>query len=324
MKLLSSTRLNKGVQVLGGVMKPLLKELVEYSIDTKIQGVNMKDVDIVKEQLGALTSECYALESMIFMTAGLADIYEEQDVEVESAMVQAFAVQALTDFIVRPLHFIGPKATIKGGGFERHIRDAVQLAACGESFDSLRQFIGLSGANHAGIILNEIVRKDRNPLNHPAFVFSRIFKQTSIESPKKKFHLDGFLHPSLQPVADFLELSILRMNAATDILLARHGSLIVEHTVEVAKLAEAATLCYAMFAAAARASRSYCIGLRNSDQEIHLSSYFCYQSSERVKAIAKEIDNGEYGTGEYTFKAVGEKLIATKKYLVEHPTTRNF
>ena len=305
-------------------MKPLIKNLTDNAINTKVQGIHMKDVDTIKEQIGSLACSYYALESMIYMTAGLMDIYEKQDVEIEAAMVQAFAIQAMTDFVVRPLHAVGPQAVVKGGGFERFIRDATQLAAAGEYLDTVQQFISLAGFQHAGPVLNEQVMKERNPLNHPAFVFSRVFKQTSIEHPKKKFNLDEYLHPSLVTAANFLESSILRLNAAAEILLARHGQHVVQHTVENAKLAEAATLCFAMFAVTARASRSYCIGLRNADQEVHLANVFCFEKSDKVKRIAKEIDNGEYATSEHTFKIIGEKLIEAKEYHLEHPTTRNF
>lgn len=317
-------RLNIGAQALSGVMKPMIKRLADYSINTKENGVHLKDVDTVKERLGSMASSCYALESMIYMTAGLSDIYDKQDIELESAIVHAFAIQAATDFFVRPLHAIGPKAVIRGAGYDRLIRDAAQLAAAGEQLDGILQFISLVGLNFTGLKLNEIVKKNRNPLNHPAFVFSRIFKQTSIDHPRKKLNLEEYLHPSLRGPADGLEFSILRLNAAADILLARHGSLIGEHPVEVTKLAEAAVLCYAMFCSAARASRSYCIGLRNADQEMSLVNYFCFEAAAKVKSIAQEIDSGEYGTSEHTYKKLGQKLIETKEYHLEHPTARNF
>lgn len=309
---------------MSGVMKPLIKELVNHCIETKIQGINLKDIDTIKEQLGSLTSSYYTLESMVYMTAGLTDIYEKQDVEVETAMVHSFAIQAMTDFIVRPLHAVGPRAVLKDFPFERYIRDSTQLAASGENLDGIRQFIGIMGLHHAGSIISETVKKDRNPLNHPAFIFAKIFKQTNIERPKKKFNLEEYVHPSLFPAANSLELSILRLNAAADILLARYGPLVVQHTVEVAKLADAATLCYAMFATTARASRAYCIGLRNADQEVHIANYVGFDAMNKVKQIAVDIDNGSYGTGEHTFKTLGEILIETKEYNLEHPTARNF
>lgn len=323
-ELLSLQRLDKGIQALESVMKPTVKKLTQHCIETKIQGVHMKDVDTIKEQLGSLATSCYVLESMIYMTAGLIDIYEKQDVEVESAMVQAFAIEAMTDFMVRPLHAVGPLAVVKNGGLENYIREAAQLAASGEQLDSVRQFIALCGLNHAGHILTDMVQKTRNPLDHPAFMFSRIFKQTSIERPKKKFNLEGYLHPTLEPAANFLELSILRMNAAAEIILARHGMTVVSHTVEVGKLAEAAIMCYAMYATVARASRSYCIGLRNAEQETHLAHCYSYIASEKVKRIAVELDQGEYCTSEHTYKLIGEKLIENKGYHLEHPTSKNF
>lgn len=324
MSLLNSLRLHKGVQALNSVMKPMLKHLSEHCINTSIQGINLKDVDTVKEKLGSLTSKCYALESLIYMTAGLIDIYENQDVEVECAIVHAFAMQSMSDFIMRPLQSIGPLAVVKGAGYDRFVRDAIQLSAYGESLDSVKQFIAIAGLNHSGQLLYEDIMKNRNPLNHPNFIFSRIFNNTSIERPKKKFNLENFAHPTLAPAASFLESSVIRLYAAVDILFARHGSLVVQHSVETGKISEAALLCYAMFATVARSSRSYCIGLRNAEQELHLTNFFCYEASERVKHLAKEIDNGEYGTSEHTYKIVGEKLIENKQYHIEHPTTRNY
>ena len=324
MELMKLQRLDKGVQALQSVMKPVLKELTNHCINTKSQGVHMKNVDTVKEQLGSLATKCYALESMIYMTAGLMDIYEKQDVELEAAMVQAFAIESMTDFLVRPLYAVGPSSVIKAGSFEKNLRDAAQVAACGETLDSVKQFITLTGLHHAGELLVDQVKKMRNPLDHPNFIFSRIFKETSIEHPKKKFNLEEYLHPSLEPAANFIEFSILRMNAATEILLGRYGALVTSHTVETALLAEAATLCYASFCAAARASRSYCIGLRNADQEINLAICFAFMVHEKVKKIAKDVDKGEYSTSEHTFKVVGEKLIETKSYHLEHPTAKNF
>jgi acyl-CoA dehydrogenase family member 9 len=317
-------RLDKGVQAMGGVMKPLIKRLIDYSINTKVHGIEAKDIDLVKEKLGALTSYHYVLESMVYMTSGLKDIYDDQDVDVESAMVQAFAIQAMDHFIVRPMHAVGFRAVIKGEGFEKYIRDAAQLSSSAEPLDSTNQFIALSGIHHAGTILNEMIKKDRNPLNHPAFFFSRFFNNVSIEQPKLKHDLEGYFHPSLSVAVTRIEMSILRLGAAVDILLGRHGPMIIQHTVETDRIAEAATLCYAMFAATSRASRSYCIGLRNADQEIHLAQCFCFVASQRVKEIAKGIDSSEYGTSEHTFKTLGKHLIDSKDYHLEHPTTRNF
>ncbi|CRK87520.1 CLUMA_CG001321, isoform A, partial [Clunio marinus] len=183
----------------------------------------------------------------------------DQNVDVESAMVQAYAIETMTDFIVRPLHVVGPEAVIKTFEFEKLLRDASQIAASAETLDGIRHFLAMSGLQYAGVYLNEDVKKQRNPFANPGFMFSRYLGESSIEHPKLKYKFEHFVHPSLVTAGVAVEASISRLGDAVDILLGRHGSLIVEHTVEVNKIGEAATLCYAMFASIARASRSYCI-----------------------------------------------------------------
>jgi acyl-CoA dehydrogenase family member 9 len=328
MKMLSSLirnmRLTQGSLALNGIMKPIINELTKYTIDTVIQGLHAKDVDLIKEQLGSLAASYYTLESMIYMTAGLNDIYHKQDVEVEAAMVQAYAIQAMTDFIIRPTQSIGSPSVCKGSKFDRLIRDAIQFSANGEHLDATQQYLCLSSLSYAGHELCSEVTKTRNPLHHPSFIFSRMLVEKSIETPKRKQKLFHYLHPSLEPAGNMLEDSIIRLSAAAEILLGRHGQLVSDHSVEVAKLAKAATLCYAMFCVTSRASRSYCIGLRNADQEMNMANVICFLNSKKVKDIAMEIDSGEHGTTEATWKTIGEKLLERKEYQFEHPTARNF
>lgn len=178
--------------------------------------------------------------------------------------------------------------------------------------------------NHAGKILNQDIIKRRNLLDHPMFIFNRMRKEISIENPKLKMNLWHDLHESLRPAAGFLEASIYRLRATVEILFARFGSQIFLHSVECGKIAEIATLCYAMYASSSRASRSYCIGLRNADQELYLVNALCFELHNQVKKLAIEIDHGEFVSTIHYYRQVGEKLMENKKYNLEHPTTRNF
>lgn len=322
--LLNQLRMNVGTLAVAGVMRPMINQLTDYFINTKIQNLYFKDLDIMKETVGKLASHCYALESMIYFTAALKDIYEGQDIDLECAAVKSYAVQVLDEFITAPINTVGPLSTYKGESYEKLIRDAIQLIGIEEPNEVLKQFISLCGMNHAGKYLNEKIRKERNILDHPLFYFTRMKHEISIRNPKLKMNLWHDLHESLKPSAQFLEASIYRLTASIEILLARFGTQIFLHSIECGKVADMATLCYAMFTSASRASRSYCIGLRNADQEVSLTNALCFELHERVKDIAIEIDNGEFGSTLYIYKTVGEKLIESKKYHLEHPTTRNF
>ncbi|KAG5684437.1 hypothetical protein PVAND_013671 [Polypedilum vanderplanki] len=322
--ILNQMRLNIGLLAVNGIMKPIINKLTDFCINTRIQNIHFKDVDTIKERIGQLSASCYALESMIYLTAGLKDIYQDQDIDVECAIVKLFTVQTLTQFISAPAFTVGPLTTIIDEGYEKYIRDAIQLIGTEEPIETLRQFIGLSGMSHAGKEFNELVKKKRNILDHPFFFFNRLKHEISIEDPKLKLELWHYLHPSLRPAANYLEASVYRLRASIEILLGRYGTQIFNHPSEIASVADIAMMCYAIFASSSRASRSYCVGIRNGDQEMFLSNAFGYDLSLRVKELARNIDRGEYGTSMHTYKFVGEKLLENKKYHFEHPTTRNF
>lgn len=283
-----------------------------------------REVDLIKKRVGEMTCDIYALESMLYMTAGLRDIYDDQDTDLESAIIKSFANEVLTHSATAPLKTIGTKATTKGDNMERLVRSAIHLNTIGETGDAVKMYIGLMGLQHAGMSIHEDIKKSRNPLENPGHIFSKFFKPSPIDNPKQVLNLQYNLHQSLDPAAQWLEFSIIRLQAATEILLGRHGPKVIDHRIEVARLSDMATLCYGMFASVARASRSYCIGLRNSDYEMLIASAFCLSASDRVKAIAVDITKGEFICNDNNFMKIGKKVMESKSYFPENPVTRNF
>ncbi len=283
-----------------------------------------RDYDFIQERIAKIACEAYALESMLYMTAGLIDTFENQDTDVESAMIKSFAIDSTNKAASLPLQTLGAKALITGEKSEEFLRDATHLATLGENLDAVKLYIGLSGLQHAGIAINEDVKKTRNPLSNPGHVFSKLFKINPIDSPKQTMNLQFNLHPSCDAAAQWLEYSIIRLQAGTDILLSRHGPQVIDFQIEIMRLSEAATLCYAMFSAVSRASRAYCIGLKHSDLEMFAASAFCLDASERVRLLILDIQKGEYLTTDNHYKKLAKQLFKSRGYFWEHPITRNF
>lgn len=73
-----------------------------------------------------------------------------------------------------------------------------------------------------------------------------------------------------------------------------------------------------------RASRSYCIGLRNADTEMLLANAYCYQTKDIVKRLVLEITYGPYGTNDANYQKLAEKAFECNGYFSEHPLTKNF
>lgn len=168
------------------------------------------------------------------------------------------------------------------------------------------------------------MKKIRNPLFNPSFIFKRILDNKNIENLKSTLHVNHYLHPSLDPAAQWLEHSILRLQIGTELLLARHGVQILDKQIEIRRLAECAILTYAMFASISRASRSYCIGLQFCDYEMLISSTFSVDASAQVRQLVRDINEGPYLTNDMNHAKISKQLFKEKGYFTVHAMTRNF
>nr|XP_019546574.2 acyl-CoA dehydrogenase family member 9, mitochondrial-like [Aedes albopictus] len=322
-ELLKSTRVQ--TSVLGvQLMKQFLNSLTKHCIETKTGGGHIMDIENVGEELAKSACSIYAAESMIYLTTGLLDDFVGQDADMEAAITKAFTAEKLMEMAIQPLRFVGPQALTKGHPLEALFRNSVQFFGQSETIDSVKFFVALSGLQHAGMATHETIRKDRNPAMNPSHVISKMFEKNTIDSPKQFVNLEHFLHPSLDPAAHWIEFSIQRLRLATECVLSRHGSEVVGRHIELIRVADMAVLIYAMLATAARASRAYCIGLRHAEQEIYLANTFCHEGSEKVRVLAKQLEQGQFITTDANYLSLSRYLYKQKEYFFEHPLTKNF
>ncbi|XP_055633695.1 complex I assembly factor ACAD9, mitochondrial [Toxorhynchites rutilus septentrionalis] len=322
-ELLKTTRIQ--TSVLGVyLMKQLLNKLTHYCIETKTGSGHIMEIENIREELSRSTCWIYAAESMIYLTTGLLDDFIDQDAEMEAAITKVFMSEKLLEMSMLPLRLIGPQTLIKGNEFETLLRNAVQFFGRGETLDSIKFFIALAGLHHTGMSAYETIKKDRNPAMNPSHVISKMFDRNTIDTPKQFVNLEHYMHPSLDAAAHWIEFSITRLKLATEHALSRHGIEIVSKHIELVRLADIAVLIYAMVATAARASRSYCIGLRHGEQEICLANAFCRESSDAILRLAKDLEQGPYITNDANHNSLAEYLFGQKTYFFEHPLTRNF
>lgn len=128
----------------------------------------------------------------------------------------------------------------------------------------------------------------------------------------------------MDPAAQWLEYSIIRLQIGTETLLTRNGVQVMDKQVEVLRLSESAQLVYAMFASVSRASRAYCIGLQHSDYEMLISSAFCFDAMKTVKRLVTDINEGPYLTNDINHQKIAKQIFKAKGYFSVHPLKRNF
>lgn len=93
----------------------------------------------------------YAMESMLYLTAGLMDEFNNQDVTLETAITKYYTLQQLYAISTQNLSLLGPASLHSGQPAELALRDSAQLWTQGESLTTLSMFIALSGLQHAGV-----------------------------------------------------------------------------------------------------------------------------------------------------------------------------
>ena len=170
----------------------------------------------------------------------------------------------------------------------------------------------------------EDVRKKRNPLFNPRYMAKQLLNWSSVEEVKTSVTINEYLHPTMDPGAQRLEHSVVRMKMGTEILFVRHGRDIFDRHNEVNRLAEAAAWNFIMYASLARASRSYCIGLQWSDYECLIANTICYEGFDVVKQMMIALEIGPQMVGDDLYQEVATKMFDTKGYFPTHPTTRNY
>lgn len=135
--------------------------------------------------------------------------------------------------------------------------------------------------------------------SHSDTLIRKLFKGPSIENVNCDLHLEQFVHPSFEETIRLVESSILRMHAATEMLLHRYKTDATERHMDVRRLGEAAILNYAMFASVSRASRAYCIGLRYSVYETVMATSLVERDENRVLDLMLAIKNAPKSDDKY-------------------------
>lgn len=167
-----------------GLLKRLFKQSVEYCIDTKRFGKSLSDHLGIKSRVASVETRIYAMESMVYMTAGILDSYQIADVGCESALTKVFCTEALRLGVDECLDLVGMSAYESGRGdeFVDVLRSGIvnRLLNTLTNNEVLRMQVATSSVILAGIELGDEVVKSRNPLMFPSFIFKQFLNNRKL------------------------------------------------------------------------------------------------------------------------------------------------
>ncbi|XP_013165879.1 PREDICTED: acyl-CoA dehydrogenase family member 9, mitochondrial [Papilio xuthus] len=300
-----------------------VKTINEYISPKIFSGKPMSEVSTIRLVIGEALLKIYASESAEYFTAGLLDGYVDPDAELEMAMCRNFIAEQGLNALLKLIAI--PNIEMKEETLQL-LQNMRTLTLTGETIDNVNMFIALNGIHHAGKMMSEEIKQIRNPLFNPTFILKKILadRHQEKDDPKLNLYLAEHLHPSLRKPSEQLEYCVLRMKFACETIMSRHGVDVASAFTELNRMAEAGSEILAMTAVLARASRAYCIGLRNAEVEMKLAACFVEDSKERVKKLIRDVNDGEYLNLDKFKTSFGKKVLETKSVLVEKPTARVF
>jgi alkylation response protein AidB-like acyl-CoA dehydrogenase len=222
-----------------GVAKNLLEQAV-FHARTRIQFKRpLAAFELVKKKISYIAALTYAMEATTYLTAGLID-KGVGDFMLEAAILKVFASDALWSIIYDTMQIFGGRSFFTEAPFERMMRDA-RLNMIGEGANEvLRVFIAAVGMRDVGVELKEWVEGIKNPWNH----FSSL-QQGSFRLFQRLFLPTVSLRaPQLRGEAKALSRLIRRFGTSVIRLLAHYREQVVEHQLELDRIATTAIAIY--------------------------------------------------------------------------------
>lgn len=214
----------------------------------------------------------------------------------------------------------------------QYIKDAIQLKLTGESNDTLKHYIGLNGALHCKVNIHSIILKiikshsninfkenigsKMKPYREKKGFFSQLYLFDKFEDPYSPMALIEHVHPSFDKYCLCLEHSILRLQMAVEMIFTRYRDDALNQTLHIMRLGEATMETYVMFASLARASRSYCIGLRYAKHETVFVAIACRNGNENIRHVLRKIRNEETEQVDSKYNKLTESVLFKKKYFL--------
>ena len=74
-----------------------------------------------------MAGKLYSLESVAYMTAGIADASLDADIEVESVITKEFASETANHIVSECLQLLGAKVNLESSKYQKYLRDTAVL-----------------------------------------------------------------------------------------------------------------------------------------------------------------------------------------------------
>jgi acyl-CoA dehydrogenase family protein 9 len=308
MEVLNSGRLGLASGCVG-LASRLIKLAIERVQERRAFGRNIGEFGLIKDKIATMLAECYALESVTYLTAGIVDT-KVADYSLESAICKIMGSETVWRVANEALQIAAGIGYMTEYPYERLLRDArINLIFEGTN-EILRCFVALAGMQGPGKALADVVKAMREPIKGFGLLSDFAVRKARTVLGRERMTR---AHPLLSREAVVFEELTGELATATENVLRKHGRDIAEMQYTQKRIADMAIDLYAIAACLSRTTRA--IERRGEDgarREIDLTSIFTTAAQKRLRQnvldftrnddeLRKAVASRSYSDGAYPF-----------------------
>ncbi|KAK2584830.1 hypothetical protein KPH14_007142 [Odynerus spinipes] len=145
-----------------GILRHFLALLNQNILGRKHLDKNMHEFEAVEDIIARITCSLYSMESVAYFTSTIDDLYDNQDLELERAVMETYCANECVQQIYKGLQVIGVDSYLNDNPYMHLYKDALALSIYDGSVIDEKIYIALLGLQYTGKNFHEHVHKARN------------------------------------------------------------------------------------------------------------------------------------------------------------------
>jgi acyl-CoA dehydrogenase family member 9 len=284
-EILNTGRTSLGAGCIGGC-KAMLREAAKHATQRKQFGTRIADFEMIRAKFARMVVSTYALESMVYLTAGLIDRGLE-DYALEGACCKIFGTETVWRNINDALQIAGGNGFMEEYPYEKALRDSRINMIFEGTNEILRVLVALSGMRDVGEDLKEVGRALKAPLSSLGILSDYAARRIRNVVPGRFTKLA----PELAPEGEIVTRYTRAAGGAVTTLLKKYGKGVIQKQYHQDRLANVVIDLYGSLAVLSRATGAIArLGSDKAAEEVRIARAFVRGAKYRMVGLLKEMD----------------------------------
>jgi len=302
-EILNTGRTSLGAGCVGG-SKAMIRLAAQQATQRRQFGTRIADFEIIRGKFARMVTSTYALESMVYLTAGLVD-RGLADYSLEGACCKVFGTESVWQTINDALQIAGGNGFMEEYPYERALRDSRVNMIFEGTNEILRVLLALSGMRDVGEDMKEIGKALKDPLHSLGILGDYAARKVKgYVTPQKLTHVAPQLAAESEVVTNYART----LGGAVETLLRKYGKGVIQKEYQQERLANAAIDLYACLATLSRASSAVARHGEKAAPEIRLAKVFLGEARHRIVGNLKKLDRNQDADSTAISDAAYDKL----------------